>query len=87
MDSLHQTEINPTFIRLTEGFKEWLHIIGYASSSVENLPGRITALFEYSESKALPNCPKSKAIIYKPFTNFIKSEKANRPGNCSRTPH
>jgi len=40
--------MNPTYTRLTEGFREWLHIIGYTQSTIDSLPGRITELFEYA---------------------------------------
>ena len=43
--------MNPTFTRLTEGFREWLHILGYTERTAKYLPNRITELFTYMESQ------------------------------------
>jgi len=43
--------MNTIYTRLTEGFKEWLHIIGYTEQTAKQLPKRITELFTYLESQ------------------------------------
>lgn len=42
--------MNTLFIRLTEGFKQWLQLLGYADSTVDRLPKDITRLFLYLET-------------------------------------
>ena len=43
--------MNPTFTRLTEGFGQWLHILGYTERTAKYLPNRIRELFTYMESQ------------------------------------
>lgn len=42
--------MNVEFTKLTEGFREWLHIIGYEKSSVKSLPQVVTRYFEFMQN-------------------------------------
>ncbi len=46
---------NPTYRYLEESFREWLDILGYAESTVYNLPNHIREFFFYLESQGISN--------------------------------
>jgi integrase/recombinase XerD len=45
--------MNATYTRLTEGFRQWLHIIGYTEQTTKQLPKRIAELFTNLESQGV----------------------------------
>ncbi len=47
-------DIENSFKRLLEGYKEWLGIIGYAESSVKTLPNQLEPFFSSSEKRKNP---------------------------------
>jgi len=84
MSKLHKTQINPTFTRLTEGFKEWLHIIGYAKSTIDSLPRRITELFEYAESQDIHSLYYIQNQHIKAYYETLKIKKSAQTGKLLR---
>lgn len=80
MDSLYKYQINPTFTRLTEGFREWLHIIGYAPSTIDSLPRRVAELFEYTESQQIQHLDKIESQHIKAYYNLLKIKKSQQTG-------
>ena len=71
--------MNPTYSRLTEGFKEWLHILGYAKSTVDTLPRRVNELFEHAEIQGIYKLSDIQSQHIKPITEPKDQEKpANR---------
>ncbi|HJZ41427.1 MAG TPA: hypothetical protein VJ203_13760 [Bacteroidales bacterium] len=42
--------MNATFTRLTEGFKQWLGILGYEASTVKSLPRSVNHFFEHMQA-------------------------------------
>ncbi|MBL6447639.1 hypothetical protein JMN32_15075, partial [Fulvivirga sp. 29W222] len=46
---------NPAYRYLEESFKEWLDILGYAPTTVYNLPIHIRELLHYLESQGVQN--------------------------------
>jgi len=80
MDELHKTYINPTFTRLTEGFKQWLGIIGYAESTVDSLPRRIAELFEYTESQGVYSLSQIQKQHVQAYYETLKRRKSQHTG-------
>lgn len=80
MDSLYKYQINPTFTRLTEGFKEWLHIIGYAPSTIDSLPRRTAELLEYIESQGMSNLSQIQSQHIRAFYGLLKIKKSQQTG-------
>jgi integrase/recombinase XerD len=72
--------MNPTYTILTEGFKEWLHIIGYAKSTIDSLPRRITELFEYAESCQIYRLEEIQREHIKAYYETIKKKKSEQTG-------
>lgn len=72
--------MNTLFTRLTEGFKEWLGIIGYAKSTIDSLPRRITELFEYSESQGIYHLEQIQKQHIQSFYQLLKIRKSNQTG-------
>jgi site-specific recombinase XerD len=84
MDSLHNTQISPTFTRLTEGFKEWLHIIGYTQSTIDSLPGRITELFEYAGQQDIKHIEDITKDHIQTHYETLKIKKSKQTGELLR---
>lgn len=80
MDELQKIQINPTFIRLTEGFKEWLAIIGYAKSTVDTLPRRMNELFEHAEKQSIYKLADIQSQHIKAYYGLLKMKKSSQTG-------
>jgi site-specific recombinase XerD len=80
MDSLYKTQITPTFIRLTEGFKQWLHIIGYAPSTVDSLPARAAELLGYAQAQGIYNLAQVQKQHIQAFYGLLKIRKSSQTG-------
>lgn len=80
MDSLYKTQTNPTFIRLTEGFKEWLYIIGYTPSTIDSLPRRINELLKYLENTGAQDINKVNKEQVKEYYQLLKTRKSRQTG-------
>jgi site-specific recombinase XerD len=80
MDSLYKYQINPTFTRLTEGFKEWLHIIGYAPSTIDSLPRRTAELLEYIQTQGINNLSQVQSQHIRAYYQLLKIKKSQQTG-------
>ena len=80
MDEIQAKQLNPTYIRLTEGFKEWLHIIGYAKSTVDTLPRRINELFEHAEKQGIYKLADIQSQHIKAYHGLLKMKKSSQTG-------
>src|SRR5271157_541684 len=84
MDSLYNTQITPTFTRLTEGFRQWLHIIGYAPDTIDNLPRRIAELFEYAQRQDIQHLEGITKQDIQTYYNTLKIRKSKQTGELLR---
>jgi len=84
MYSLYKYQITPTFTRLTEGFKQWLHIIGYAPSTIDSLPRRTAELLEYIESQQIHNVSEVQSQHIKAYYETLKTRKSTQTGQLLR---
>lgn len=80
METLYNTQLNPTFTRLTEGFKEWLAIIGYAESSIDNLPRRVNELFEYAVKQDIYKLSDIQSQHIRAYYELLKIKKSQQTG-------
>ena len=80
MDSLYKYQINPTFTRLTEGFRQWLHIIGYAKSTIDSLPRRASELLEYAETQGFYNLSQVQSCHIQAYYKLLKIKKSSQTG-------
>jgi integrase/recombinase XerD len=72
--------MNPTYTRLTGGFKQWLHIIGYAKSTVDTLPRRINELFEYAEKQGIYKLADIQSQHIRAYYELLKMRKSRQTG-------
>jgi len=84
MDGLYKYQINPTFTRLTEGFKQWLGIIGYAPSTVDSLPRRTAELLEYVQTQGINNLSQVQSQHINAFYQLLKVRKSQQTGALLR---
>lgn len=84
MDSLDKYQINPTYTRLTEGFKEWLHILGYAKSTVDTLPRRVNELFEHAEIQGIYKLSDIQSQHIRTYYEILKTKKSQQTGALLR---
>jgi len=76
--------MNVEFTRLTEGFKEWLHIIGYAPSTIDSLPRRAAELLEYIESQQIHNVSQIQSQHIRAYYETLKIKKSSQTGKLLR---
>ena len=67
--------MNAHFTRLSESYKEWLSILGYVPSSVENLPRRIKEMFISLEQQ---NISKLREITKEHINTYYESLKTKK---------
>jgi len=67
---------------LQKNFSEWLHIIGYAESTVHSLPLHIQELLHFLEQKHLTHITQVKPRHISAFASYLKQRPAYRQG-CS----
>jgi site-specific recombinase XerD len=84
MGSLYKYQINPTFTRLTEGFKEWLHIIGYAPSTIDSLPRRAAELLEYAGTQGIYHLSQIQNYHIRAYYEILKIRKSQQTGKLLR---
>jgi len=84
MDRLHKYQINPTFTRLTEGFKEWLHIIGYAPSTIDSLPRKAAELLEYAQTQGINSLYQVQSQHIRAYYETLKIKKSQQTGQLLR---
>lgn len=71
---------NESFQYLQQSFKEWLDILGYAESTVYNLPNHIRELFYYLEQHNINHIKQLDNKIIKEYYNYLKLRSNERQG-------
>ncbi|GAB1858704.1 site-specific tyrosine recombinase XerD [Flavobacteriaceae bacterium MHTCC 0001] len=71
---------NESFQYLQQSFKEWLDILGYAESTVYNLPNHIRELFYYLEQNNVNHIKQLDNKIIKAYYNYLKLRSNERQG-------
>lgn len=84
MGSLYKYQITPIFTRLTEGFKEWLHIIGYAPSTIDSLPRRTAELLEYVQTQGIYSLSQVQSQHIRAYYEILKIKKSQQTGALLR---
>jgi site-specific recombinase XerD len=84
MGSLYKYQLTPIFTRLTEGFKEWLHIIGYAPSTIDSLPRRTAELLEYARTQGIYSLSQIQNYHIRAWYETLKTRKSRQTGALLR---
>lgn len=84
MESLYKYQINPTFTRLTEGFRQWLDIIGYAPGTIDSLPRRAAELLEYLQTQGIYSLSQVQSQHIRAFYQLLKIKKSGQTGRLLR---
>lgn len=71
---------NESYQYLQQSFKEWLDILGYAESTVYNLPNHIRELFYYLEQNNINHIKQLDNNIIKEYYNYLKLRSNERQG-------
>ena len=69
-----------TFITLVESYKDWLNILGYASSTVYNLPNHLKEFFYYLECHGHTDISKISTQIIKDYYSHLSNRANQRRG-------
>jgi integrase/recombinase XerD len=72
--------MNVEFIRLTEGFKEWLSIVGYSNDSVASQPRVIEKYFAFMEADKIKDLDKIKLSDTRNWYETEKQRKSKQTG-------
>jgi integrase/recombinase XerD len=84
MERLYKYQINPTFTRLTEGFRQWLDIIGYAPSTIDSLPRRAAELLEHLQTQGIYSLSQVQSQHIRAFYQLLKIKKSSLTGKLLR---
>ena len=71
---------NESFQYIEKGFREWLDILGYAESTVYNLPNHIRELFYYLEQNNINHIKQLDNKLIKEYYNNLKLRSNERQG-------
>jgi len=63
---------------LEQSFKEWLQTLGYAKSTVSNLPSNLREFFHYSENKGITDTKNITPLHISNFIEYFKNRKNQR---------
>lgn len=80
----HLPVSTPQFIKLEEGFKEWLQILGYAETSVYGHPNVMHEFFHYLETQHINNIEQVDNDTVYAYFDYLKGRKKMR-GNGAIT--
>lgn len=69
-----------TFINLTDSYKEWLQVLGYASSTVYNLPNHLREFFYYLECKGYTDISCITTYMIKSYYEHLSKRSNQRRG-------
>lgn len=72
--------MNTEFTRLTEGFKEWLGIMGYVSGSTESMSKRVNEFFEFLQQLNVHQVSQVKRKHIREFYSKLKTRKSKLTG-------
>ena len=70
--------MNPTYTRLTEGFKEWLYIIGYTPKTIDSMPRRINELLLHLENTGVQDIEQVTKEQVKEYNQLQKTSKSRQ---------
>ncbi len=73
---------NESYQYLEASFKEWLDILGYAESTMYNLPNHIRELLYYLEQNNIPHIKELDNLIIKEYYNHLKLRSNDRKGGA-----
>ena len=76
--------MNPSYTRLTEGFKQWLGIIGYAHSTIDSLPRRAAELLEYAGTQGIYHLSQIQYYHIRAYYEILKVRKSQQTGKLLR---
>lgn len=71
---------NQSFNYIEKSFKEWLDVLGYASSTVYQLPNYIHEFFHYLEQNNINNIQQLEQKHFKQYYTALKTRKNTRRG-------
>ncbi|MGK0447406.1 MAG: integrase/recombinase XerD [Polaribacter sp.] len=71
---------NESYQYIEKSFREWLDILGYAESTVYNLPNHIRELFHYLEQHNINHITELDNYIIKDYYNMLKQRSNDRKG-------
>ena len=71
---------SPSFQYVEKSFREWLDILGYAPSTVYNLPNHIRELFYFLEQKQITQIQQIDIPNIKEYYNYLKIRSNQRRG-------
>lgn len=71
---------NQSFIYIEKSFREWLDILGYAETTVYNLPNHIRELFHYLEQNNINHIKQIDNQIISDYYNSLKTRGNERQG-------
>jgi len=72
--------MNVEFTRLTDGFKEWLDIMGYVPSSIESMPRRINEFTQFLQQNKVQQISQIKRKHIEAFYTMQKTRKSKLSG-------
>ena len=72
---------NESFQYIEKGFRDWLDILGYAESTVYNLPNHIRELFYYLEQNNINHIKQLDNKLIKEYYNNLKLRSNERQGD------
>ncbi len=73
-------DIENSFKRLLEGYKEWLGIIGYAESSVRTLPNQLEPFFLHLKRERIQNLELVPKEVIRSYYQQLKQRKSQQTG-------
>ena len=73
---------NESFQYIEKSFREWLDVLGYAESTVYNLPNHIRELFYFLEQQNINNITQLDNQLIKEYYNHLKLRSNNRKGGA-----
>jgi len=71
---------NTSYNLLTEGFKEWLDIMGYVQSSIETMPRRINEFFTFLKWQKVHEIKQIERKHIYQFYNYLKTRISKQTG-------
>jgi len=77
--------MNLEFTRLTEGFKEWLGIMGYVPGSIESMPRRVNEFFEFLSQNEINQVSQVKRKHIGEFYGQQKTRKSKQSGELLKS--
>jgi len=72
--------MNIEFTKLTEGFKEWLSIMGYVPSSIESMPRRINEFFTFLKWQKVHEIKHIKRKHIQQYYHYLKTKISKQTG-------